>query len=64
MEVVVLLILLVVLMLMLLLSDSSWSAGLMSSILMAVRGRVREGFGVVMRGIAWIDDAGGLGGVL
>ena len=53
MEVVVLLILLVVLMLMLLLllSDSSWSAGLMSSILMAVRGRVCEGFGVVMRGI-------------
>ena len=51
---VVLLILLVVLMLMLLpllLSDSSWSAGLMSSILMAVRGRVCEGFGVVMRGI-------------
>ena len=51
--VVVLLLLLVVLMLMLLLllSDSSWSAGLMSSILMAVRGRVCEGFGVVMRGI-------------
>ena len=43
--------LLLVLMLLLLLSDSSWSAGLMSSILMAVRAIVREGFGVAMRGI-------------